>query len=52
MPVFVQNQQDQKTIRSQGIQDVRILDQIKFEGVTLIETGGQHGTDPCMRFLY
>ena len=45
MPVFVQNLQDQKAIKSQGFQDVRILDQTTFEGVTLTKTGGQHGTD-------
>ena len=33
-------------IRSQGFQDVRILDgQAEFGGVTLHKTGGQHGSD-------
>jgi L-ascorbate metabolism protein UlaG (beta-lactamase superfamily) len=45
MPIFVQNQQDQKTVQSQGFKDVRILTNTTFQGVTLSKTGGQHGTD-------
>lgn len=45
MPIFVQNQQDQKVILSQGFKDVRILEQTEFQGVTLTKTNGQHGTD-------
>lgn len=46
VPLFVQNQSDAQTIRSQGFEDVRILeDDTRFGGVTLSKTGGQHGTD-------
>ncbi|AOR65734.1 MBL fold metallo-hydrolase [Pectobacterium wasabiae] len=46
MPLFVQNKADQKTIRSQGFTDVRVLDgQAIFGDVKLSKTGGQHGTD-------
>lgn len=46
IPLFVQNVEDAETIRSQGFNDVRILDgQAKFGGVTLNKTGGQHGSD-------
>ncbi len=46
IPLFVQNAEDAETIRSQGFNDVRILDgQAEFGGVTLTKTGGQHGSD-------
>ncbi|AQG18073.1 MBL fold metallo-hydrolase [Bordetella pertussis] len=46
IPLFVQNQADAVTIRSQGFTNVRVLaDQADFGGVTLSRTGGQHGTD-------
>ncbi|UMO89956.1 MBL fold metallo-hydrolase [Pectobacterium sp. PL64] len=46
IPLFVQNKTDQKTIRSQGFTDVRVLDgQAIFGDVKLSKTGGQHGTD-------
>lgn len=46
IPLFVQNAADAEMIRSQGFQDVRILDdQAEFGGVTLHKTGGQHGSD-------
>ena len=46
LPLFVQNAADAEIIRKQGFRDVRILnDQTEFGGVTLIKTGGQHGTD-------
>lgn len=45
MPVFVQNKDDQKMIKSQGFKDVRILTQTTFKGVKLTKIGGQHGTD-------
>jgi|TARA_R110001583_G_C5656635_1_gene409278 L-ascorbate metabolism protein UlaG (beta-lactamase superfamily) len=46
LPLFVQNVADAEMIRSQGFQDVRILDgQAEFGGVTLHKTGGQHGSD-------
>ena len=45
LPVFVQNQEDQKTIQAQGFKDVRVLTQTTFNGIKLTKTGGQHGTD-------
>lgn len=46
IPLFAQNQADAQTIRSQGFEDVRILEsKTEFGGVTLSKTGGQHGTD-------
>ncbi|MBU1306637.1 MAG: MBL fold metallo-hydrolase [Alphaproteobacteria bacterium] len=46
LPLFVQNESDAKLIRSQGFEDVRVLeDGTEFGGVTLSKTGGQHGTD-------
>lgn len=45
MPVFVQNEQDQKIIQSQGFKDVRVLTTTNFGGVRITKTDGQHGTD-------
>lgn len=46
IPVFVQHPADAELIRSQGFEDVRILDDTaEFGGVTLHKTGGQHGSD-------
>lgn len=44
--LFVQNKEDQKSIRAKGFEDVRILgEKTFFQGVYLTKTGGQHGTD-------
>ncbi len=46
IPLFVQHPADAELIRSQGFEDVRILDDTaEFGGVTLHKTGGQHGSD-------
>lgn len=45
IPLFVQNLADALTIRGQGFTDVRILSKAEFNGVTLSQIGGQHGTD-------
>lgn len=46
LPVFVQNANDAKIIRSQGFKDVRVVGQnTEFKNVRLSKTGGQHGTD-------
>ncbi len=46
IPLFAQHEADAALIRSQGFNDVRILDDsAEFGGVTLSRTGGQHGTD-------
>ena len=49
LPIFVQNQQDQETLKAQGFKDVRVLTETVFEGVKLRKTGGQHGTDAMYR---
>lgn len=44
--LFVQNKEDQKSIRAKGFEDVRILGEKSFfKGVYMTKTGGQHGTD-------
>ncbi|MCY1315144.1 Beta-lactamase superfamily domain protein [compost metagenome] len=46
LPLFAQNEQDAALFRSQGFIDVRILTETTtFNGVSLIKTPGQHGTD-------
>lgn len=46
MPIFVQNEKDAASIREAGFGDVRILSKnADFDGVTLVKTPGQHGTD-------
>ena len=46
IPLYTQNQSDAEIIRSQGFEDVRILEaNAQFGGGTLNKTGGQHGTD-------
>ncbi|GEN26274.1 hypothetical protein HCU01_42230 [Halomonas cupida] len=46
IPLFAQNAADAELIRSQGFNDVRILDDdAEFGGVQLHKTGGQHGSD-------
>ncbi|MDN3523009.1 MBL fold metallo-hydrolase [Halomonas ramblicola] len=48
-PIFVQNEQDAGEIRAEGFADVRMLgDDSEFEGITLIMTAGQHGSDGIM----
>lgn len=52
MPVFVQHEQDAELLRSQGFEDLRILSQNSvFEGVELIKTPGQHGSDAAIATL-
>jgi L-ascorbate metabolism protein UlaG (beta-lactamase superfamily) len=49
LPLFAQHQQDAELIRSAGFTDVRVLTEgtqgTEFNGVTLIKTRGQHGSD-------
>ena len=46
IPLFTQHQADATMIREQGFTNVQVLsDKAEFGGVTLSETGGQHGTD-------
>lgn len=46
LPIFVQDANDAKIIRSQGFKDVRVVGKnTEFKQVKLSKTGGQHGTD-------
>jgi L-ascorbate metabolism protein UlaG (beta-lactamase superfamily) len=46
LPLFAQNEADAALFRSQGFSDVRILtEDTSFNGVSLIKTPGQHGSD-------
>ncbi len=46
LPIFVQNGSDRDLISGAGFADVRVLDQkTTFNGVSLIKTPGQHGSD-------
>lgn len=45
IPLFAQNLADALTIREQGFTNVRVLSKAEFQGVTLSQIGGQHGTD-------
>ena len=46
IPLFTQHQADADLILSQGFTNVRVLsEQVKFGGVKLNKTDGQHGTD-------
>jgi L-ascorbate metabolism protein UlaG (beta-lactamase superfamily) len=49
LPLFAQHEKDAELIRSQGFSDVRILtEDTAFNGVSLIKTPGQHGTDQAL----
>ena len=46
MPIFSQNTQDAGIIRRAGFTSVRVLgEQTEYDGITLIKTSGQHGSD-------
>lgn len=46
LPVFAQHEKDQALIRDAGFTDVRLLSEdAAYEGISLIQTTGQHGTD-------
>jgi L-ascorbate metabolism protein UlaG (beta-lactamase superfamily) len=50
LPLFAQNEQDATAMQAAGFTDVRILSaNTDFDGVTLIKTPGQHGSDEAMR---
>ncbi|SFQ68794.1 MBL fold metallo-hydrolase [Hymenobacter arizonensis] len=48
LPVFTQHAQDQALIQSQGFTDVRLIQGATFNGVSLTQTPGQHGSDAVM----
>ncbi|MEQ9885956.1 MBL fold metallo-hydrolase [Pectobacterium zantedeschiae] len=46
MPIFSQNTQDAEIIRRAGFISVRVLgEKTEYDGITLIKTSGQHGSD-------
>jgi L-ascorbate metabolism protein UlaG (beta-lactamase superfamily) len=48
--IFAQDANDAKTLKSQGFSNVVILtENTHWEGMTLIKTKGQHGTDDTMK---
>ncbi|MFK0206369.1 MBL fold metallo-hydrolase [Agrobacterium sp. NPDC090283] len=52
LPLFVQNESDAQAIRGQGFEDVRILTtETTFNGVSLIKTPGQHGSDEAAKLM-
>lgn len=53
IPFFVQHFGDRDTIAAAGFTDVRVLTgNPMFEGVKLIKTPGQHGSDECVQAAY
>ena len=52
-PFFVQHFGDRDQIKAAGFTDVRMLSgNPEFEGVKLIRTPGQHGSDQCVQAIY
>lgn len=46
IPLFTQDEDDAKLVRSQGFKNVRVLtNEAEFGGVKITKAGGQHGTD-------
>ncbi len=53
IPFFVQHPGDREIIKAAGFTDVRMLTgNPEFEGVKLIKTPGQHGSDECVTAIY
>ncbi|TCZ51446.1 MBL fold metallo-hydrolase [Roseicella aquatilis] len=49
LPLFAQHEKDAEQIRSQGFRDVRVLGEgTAFNGVSLVKTPGQHGSDQAL----
>lgn len=49
LPLFVQNESDRETIQGSGFSNVRVLNgELEFQGITMIKTAGQHGSDDIM----
>ena len=49
LPVFVQNESDADAIRESGFTDTRVLtENSSFDGISLIKTSGQHGSDAAL----
>lgn len=53
IPFFVQHFGDRETIKAAGFTNVRVLTgNPEFEGVKIIKTPGQHGSDECLQAAY
>jgi len=53
IPFFVQHAGDREVVRAAGFTDVRVLTgNPLFDGVKIIKTPGQHGSDECVQTLY
>jgi len=53
VPFFVQHFGDREEIKAAGFTDVRVLTgNPEFEGVKIIKTGGQHGSDALLQAAY
>lgn len=45
-PIFTQSERDAQTVRAEGFRHVEILsDDTEYEGINLVKTFGQHGSD-------
>ncbi|MCA8928850.1 MAG: MBL fold metallo-hydrolase [Alphaproteobacteria bacterium] len=52
LPLFAQNEQDAAQFRTEGFADVRLLGETSaFNGIALVKTPGQHGSDNTMLHL-
>ncbi|MDW6001379.1 MBL fold metallo-hydrolase [Vibrio mangrovi] len=50
--MFVQHQQDAELLEQAGFRDIRVLDEhTEFNGITLVKTPGQHGSDTTIAAL-
>lgn len=53
VPFFVQHFGDRETIKAAGFTDVRVLTgNPQFDGIKIIKTGGQHGSDAVVQDVY
>jgi len=53
IPFFVQHFGDREIVRAAGFTDVQVLTgNPEFDGVKLIKTPGQHGSDDCVQAIY
>ncbi|KGS04936.1 MBL fold metallo-hydrolase [Burkholderia sp. ABCPW 111] len=52
LPVFVQHERDARLVKASGFMDVRLLThRTQYNGVTLVKTPGQHGTDDAIHAI-
>ncbi|KER72393.1 MBL fold metallo-hydrolase [Burkholderia cepacia] len=52
MPIFVQHEEDANIVKESGFTDVRLMtESTEFNGLTLIKTPGQHGSDEAIHAI-